>query len=113
MGSRARDFNGNEVYDVERMPENDSSDIENKLQELDSLISRCEDEAQAARDELSSWDNVKEEVEDVRDKLQEKLDSLCTNCYEKPSTDDFGLCVDCEENYHPRVREECTLDDRS
>ncbi len=26
-------------------------------------------------------------------------DYICTNCYDKPATDDFRLCVDCEQTY--------------
>lgn len=53
-----------------------------------------------ARDIIATLSLVKADnisLYDLLDTMSDVLEDLCTVCYLRPSTDDFRMCIECEE----------------
>jgi chromosome segregation ATPase len=108
MGTRARDFRGNEIYDIER-----TDDLDDKLSMIEEALSKAEGERDWAEAEYSGWQDNVSELETLRDNVQSDIDAQeddveeCRNCYDPAVIN--GLCGDCNKNEESKQPEEGTL----
>lgn len=104
MGTRARDFSGNEIYDIER-----ESDLEYKLSMIEEAISKAEGERDLAEAEYSDWQDNVSTLESLRDSVQSDIDAQeddveeCRSCYDPAVIN--GLCGDCNKNEEMAARD--------
>lgn len=96
MGTRARDFSGNEIYDIER-----ETDLNDKLSMIEEALSKAEGERDWAEAEYRGWQDNVAELEALLQNTQSDIDAedeQCLGC-DNHASDDGGWCDECREEW--------------